>query len=377
MKTYMLMYVLHANSTSVTEQWVSRAFGRIERIYPTWNKTLDFVDEVRNVVVNGVSEDDDDDVRVAGHSPVSWNTTLSVLETVGDRYGRWQAQECMDLKGSLMSIEDAGTGRVPLERFYGSTLNNVSWQFKESVPYLRSFGALDETNPSRLSVIIPNYINGPNNCFGTSKFHSYCCISECDPLLSHLESTLAASEASAKDIIEVVEALPSSTVQAPRKLSGFLMQRLAEIAELHGGMVPLHGRLFAQWMHHVYPHECSYPHLSGTVSSVTPRAYRQQTGQSTVLKKDAMADYVKELQAQTVSDTKEERSVQWSSEEELFVHHARPTQSYIRSFVQVILLLSVVGFAVNVLVKQPKSKSPMRLMMAAAAGDISFEKNFV
>jgi len=27
-------------------------------------------------------------------------------------------------------------------------------------------------------------------------------------------------------------------------------------------MVPLHGRLFTQWLHFAFPHECPYPHIT-------------------------------------------------------------------------------------------------------------------
>ena len=44
------------------------------------------------------------------------------------------------------------------------------------------------------------------------------------------------------------------------------MARLDEIASLHAGPVPLHSRLFRQWMHHAYPRECPYPHEAGDLS---------------------------------------------------------------------------------------------------------------
>ena len=84
---------------------------------------------------------------------------------------------------------------------------------------------------------------------------------------------------------------------APRALSQALQTRLREVANLHGGRVPIHGRLFAQWMHHAFPREllggifvvcrqekegiprggtamirprCPYPHEFGTTSPQTP-----------------------------------------------------------------------------------------------------------
>jgi len=59
-------------------------------------------------------------------------------------------------------------------------------------------------------------------------------------------------------------------VQAKRQLADDLVQRLDEIAVRHGGKVNIHGRLFAQWMHHAYPNECPFPHEAGTSAPVTP-----------------------------------------------------------------------------------------------------------
>merc|ERR1712217_944668 len=106
-------------------------------------------------------------------------------------YGRWQNAECVDLKNSLLKLETPGTGRVPLHDFYGSALQG-NWQFSETIGYLRVLGAVDESVPSRPSVIIPNYINAPSNCVASSKFYSVCCIDECEGLVSHLETRVAA-----------------------------------------------------------------------------------------------------------------------------------------------------------------------------------------
>ena len=57
-----------------------------------------------------------------------------------------------------------------------------------------------------------------------------------------------------------------------------LERRLSDIADHHGGMVPLHGRLFAQWLHHLHPHECPYPHMSGTTSPLRPEVFEQEMG---------------------------------------------------------------------------------------------------
>merc|ERR1712182_10308 len=67
----------------------------------------------------------------------------------------------------------------------------------------------------------------------------------------------------------MVAALPSRSMQANRSLSSWLLARLDEVAKHHGGHIPLHGRLFAQWIHYAYPRECPYPHVAGAIAPKT------------------------------------------------------------------------------------------------------------
>merc|ERR1719355_360208 len=69
-----------------------------------------------------------------------------------------------------------------------------------------------------------------------------------------------------------------ATFPRPSSISVEVQGRLEDVARLHGGRVPLHARLFAQWMHHAYPRECSYPHLAGTTLQQTPWGYEEAEG---------------------------------------------------------------------------------------------------
>merc|ERR1719515_445852 len=42
-------------------------------------------------------------------------------------------------------------------------------------------------------------------------------------------------------------------------IGSFLWRSLDEVAIHNSGKVPLHGRLFAQWLHFAFPHDCPYP----------------------------------------------------------------------------------------------------------------------
>jgi len=261
----------------------------------------------------------------ATKDPLTFGTTSLVVEEIGERYGRWQDGECLDLKAALIKLGDQGVGRVLLKDFYGDALGG-GWQFSESVDYLRDLGALDESDPARVSVIVPNYLNSPTNCLATSSIFSVCCIDECEALLGHLEREASAPDVAPDRILELVSGLPSASVEAPRKLPSSLVSRLDDVARHHGGRVPLHGRLFSQWMHHAYPRECPYPHVSGTTRPQIAEEW-MQGGSDVSASREEMKQHVESASAPTLAEfesrgalpKKESGMLQWEDREELFV----------------------------------------------------------
>merc|ERR1719502_2639354 len=124
--------------------------------------------------------------------------------------------------------------------------------------------------------------------------YSICCVDECIGLVNNIEAQIAAPNAKPAEILAVVEHMSSSTIQAPRNLSTGLTKALDKVAELHGGKVPLHGRLFKQWMHYVFPHECSYPHTSASgVATLTPQQFKGKTGNMGFTTKDEIRKVLK------------------------------------------------------------------------------------
>merc|ERR1719213_437349 len=148
---------------------------------------------------------------------------------------------------------------------------------------------------------------------------------ECEGLLGHLERQIAAPEGTPARIGTLVSELSSSSVVAPRKLSATLSDRLGEIAATHGGSVPLHGRLFAQWMHHAFPRECPYPHLSGSTNPQTPDEWLDSTGEEATATDDEMmkhvdvANYWDDLKPNSTEAEFEVEGLPWDTEEELLV----------------------------------------------------------
>lgn len=190
----------------------------------------------------------------------SFQTASEIVETLAHGYGKWQNTECGHMKQELMMLDAQGTGSIPLSIFYGEK-DDGDYLFAESADYLRSIGALDESRPKSPKVRIANYLYGPSNCIVTSSYYSVCCLNECEALMNSLEGNVQAPTASPKLLLDLVSNnLSSASVDAPRALSSSLRSKLHIIAEKNGGEVPLHGRLFSQWMHLAFPNECPFPY---------------------------------------------------------------------------------------------------------------------
>jgi len=184
-----------------------------------------------------------------------------IVQSLAHGYGKWQNEECLSMKDELISMDRDGHGRIPLGRFYAHA-GAGDYQFAESEDYLRQIGALDELAEDGPSLLLSNYVSGPTNCIATSSYYSVCCRSECEGLISELEVHVQGPSASPQLLLSLVANLSSSTVDAPREIPEALADKLGEVAARNGGEVPLHGRLFAQWLHYAFPHECPYPHVA-------------------------------------------------------------------------------------------------------------------
>eukprot|EP00928_Gymnodinium_smaydae_P024016 TRINITY_DN19581_c0_g1_i1.p1 TRINITY_DN19581_c0_g1~~TRINITY_DN19581_c0_g1_i1.p1 ORF type:complete len:591 (+),score=122.50 TRINITY_DN19581_c0_g1_i1:70-1773(+) len=181
-----------------------------------------------------------------------------IIMELAHGYGKWQDGDCRSMKEHLVNMSVSGSGRVPLNVFHSQTSEGF-YNFRESLEYLNSIGALDMSSKDAFQVRLVNYVLGPTNCIARNSYFSVCCISECEDVMSEIEVHVQSPRASADHIIRVVENITTSSVDAPRELRSELKTKLRAIAERHGDSVPLYGRLFAQWLHFSFPNECPYP----------------------------------------------------------------------------------------------------------------------
>merc|ERR1719454_2219068 len=278
--TYMMAYILGENLQNMTLEEAQSLISEMPEIFLAWRDTQKFVREVRQKLAQE-------------EQTISFALLVKIAETLGEQFGKFQDAECKGLKAALVKMEDRGTGRVRLSDFYKSAANGAdgSWQFQESVGYLRQLGTLDESNSNEPRVMLANYLTSQANCIASSDYYSVCCIDECEDLFSHLEKNLAAPEAEPSQITELISNLPSSSVTAPRTLSATLLTRLDDMAASHGGYVQLHSRLFAQWMHHAFPRECPYPHVSGTTIQQAAETWSDGNGGDSVATQEELEQF--------------------------------------------------------------------------------------
>ena len=222
-------------------------------------------------------------------------------------------------------------------------VDNAKYQFSESVHYLQQIGALDESGWEK-QVRIANYLQGPSNCIASSSYYSICCLSECEVLLNELEAKVQAPAADPTHLLDLVGHLSSATVDAPRVLPESLAPRLQDIADHNQGQVPLHGRLFAEWMHYAFPHECPYPKVVQEAKTLTPEHWAQKKMSVDATERLEIASTV-DLDSENATEP-EPVTISWSNQELLHAeevpHRQRGSARFALRFVmQLALLLGV------------------------------------
>eukprot|EP00927_Polykrikos_kofoidii_P008202 TRINITY_DN133_c0_g2_i7.p1 TRINITY_DN133_c0_g2~~TRINITY_DN133_c0_g2_i7.p1 ORF type:complete len:578 (-),score=71.32 TRINITY_DN133_c0_g2_i7:118-1851(-) len=261
---YMGAYICGEDLSRMTLTEQSKFHEDLSRIFSKWAEAKSFFREIQRFVTPNAQD-------------MSFSNVVEIVTRIEKQLPLWNAKQCTVLKDNLMSMELEGSGRLRLLDFYNGALHKDMVEFREKRKYLRSLGALDESDPLEPRVIISNYLDGPSNCIAETKDFSLCCVDECGSLYGHIERQVRKPEASPDELISIVKHLASPTMRRAR-LSEAILRRIHDIADHHNGVVPLHGSLFAEWMHFAYPRECTYPQMFGPAHSETVGQWARQHG---------------------------------------------------------------------------------------------------
>merc|ERR1719343_706366 len=325
-ETYLLFHIMPNPRYSMLDATrLNMLLAQAPKFYTGWLDTVMFVQDTRDALQYEQYQQRNPFFGEAA-TIRNFNSVVGVVGRVGENFGKFQNLECREMKNRLLELSD-GSGRVRLSKFYEAAFENRSSHFSESPDYLRHQGVLDETDPRRPSVILTNYVYGRGNCLACSSLYSTCCINECEGLMANLEKSIANPLAEPRTVAQLAASMPSDTVSAPRNLSTVMLRRLDEIAGRHSGLIPLHGRLFAQWMHHAYPNECPYPHTSGSLEApISPTEWLQaekKGGHMLKASMEAMRSFVETAAGANSSDILdalgEPHLLPWTEEEELML----------------------------------------------------------
>jgi hypothetical protein len=319
MEVYMLQWMIGDDQRAIRLLLANRTL--IQMVMPKWNDVKGFVDGiVKGMEFAAQRNSKRGHAQAAMLSHYSFDDAHDAVGDITRTFASFWENECQLIKESLVAIDKRGTGRVSLKDFYGANADG-EWRFGESEAYLRELGALDESSPwLGKQVIIPNYLQGASNCIVSTKHYLVCCVHECEAVLNEVEDAVGAPVAAPEQILPLVGNMTNFDDEPP-KLDDALRAQLLKIAETHGGKVPLHGRLFAQWLHYVFPRECPFPHKAGAHKAVSP----QQYGQGYIASDDEVSTHAAERNASAPMLAEHEEvqwMSQWSEEEELHTDYA-------------------------------------------------------
>jgi hypothetical protein len=310
LSSYLIVEMLEGKFESISDHKEDKI--HVREIYPNWDEAFVFA---QDVVSNDAFERIDRRNPFTNHDVFSFEDVARIAQRVSNDFGPASNHECGVITDKLAAMDVHATGRVKLSDFYykNSQDKNVDWEFGESVDYLRSLGALDESDSLRGPyVIIANYVSGLSNCITSAAYYSICCVNECDKVYQHLEKDISDPSASAVRILESVNTMPLDS-----NISASVRAKLEDVAAHHGGQVPIHGRLFAQWLHYAFPRDCPYPHVAGTVNPETPLRYEDAGGvDSTIATGEEVESYLKAESAR-IAPSPDAGHGMWSLHEDL------------------------------------------------------------
>jgi len=339
---------------------VTESIGFLERSYPAWGEAKAWLKSTLQTTVSALEP-------ATATDGFSFKQMERATEEAAMTFGKFLDRSCMDIKNAILESEEKGSGRVLLSDFYKKGAEK-GMLFREKPDYLRQLGALDESQKGEPRMIVANYMTSPTNCLIETGFYNVCCLNECESVMGQLERAIGAPQATPDKIVEVISSITTSTVMVPKHLDDNellehgddhhveahlpkgMVDKLRSAAERNGGQVPLYGRLFAQWLHFVFPRECPFPHTAGAINPVTGADYFKTTQERSSMGKAEMQNMIDKLAAgeQGQEESDEDILKRWSDEEEILFLPTEAPRTVLGSMLRLVfglVMLGCVGFA--------------------------------
>mmetsp|Transcript_109061 Transcript_109061/g.178017 ORF Transcript_109061/g.178017 Transcript_109061/m.178017 type:complete len:570 (-) Transcript_109061:72-1781(-) len=320
LQTYMASWMIEASPEELNDIV-------IEETIPQYQSLMEFIDgQIKAFQYNREHKPWVHHGKDTMNNRYSFDDAHEIVGGITRSFQSYWESECASMKLSLVEMDTHNTGRVPLTQFYKTTIDG-EWRFGESEAYLRELGALDETSSflEGPQVIIPNYMQAASNCIVTTHHYLICCMSECEAIIDEIEASIGKPVAMPEQVLAVmqnvtVEASSLEGAGTRPKVAPKLVAQLKWIATSNGGRILLHGRLFAQWLHYLFPQECPFPHIQGSTKAMTPSEF----GETYIATEEEMRLHTENSTASNMSLLGNEENVLslWSAEEEFVVDYA-------------------------------------------------------
>lgn len=260
---FMLAYAFGGNLDTTSTAGLTRDVEILSKYHPGWMELQKFVVRAARLAVQ----------KELNVHEFNFAAVMQMVDVIQQQYGPWQSRDCTRAK-SILQSRGGKTGRAPWLEMQPSTKRGARTLFNESIEYLQFIGVLDESDPKQPQLLEANFLNSPLMCLATGSFYTVCCPNECETLLTHLETSIAAPEAAIDTLIQSLMAYPSFVAHP---LPHDLWEDL-EKSVTYDGKVKLHSREFAHWLHRALPSECPKPHSAGRAAPKTPDEWMGDPG---------------------------------------------------------------------------------------------------
>jgi len=346
--SFLVEAVLKSDYTNSDQHFNAKA--NISLIFPNWDTVVGLLDDVVDA--------DAHEAKAANPSQrgatrkYKFDNTVVLAQRAVEEMGPWLDRECKAMQEPLVEMDPQETGRVRLFDFYAYSNDGA---FVESEAYLRQIGALDESSPSLgPQLMIPNYMQGANNCIEFGKYYSLCCMNECESMQRKLEEHIGKPSAPVTEISGAVQTVLGMDLNkwiaheldaSDPRYNATLLDDLHRVAGIDGGEVHLQGRLFAQWLHFAFPRTCPFPYTSGTHNQPTADEFGANV--SRVTDEELRFSFLKKRRArkQHEEPSGQAGANMWDMHEEDVYQPAVERKITLPGSLSLMLVLTLVGFA--------------------------------